>query len=233
MPTLVLLRHGESVWNAKDLFTGWTDVDLTAKGLAEAHTAGSALAAEGLTFDQAYTSVLKRAIKTLNETLEAMDLLWLPVEKSWRLNERHYGALQGLNKAETASRCGEDVVAAWRRSWDTPPPRMSPAQMQILSQDRRYAGVAAAALPFSESLKDTVDRIMPFWTETIAPALRRGQRTLLVAHGNSLRGLVKVLSGISDQDICTFHIPTGNPLVYTLDDALQPTSRRFVGSPRG
>ena len=228
MPTLVLLRHGESVWNKENLFTGWTDVDLTEQGMREAREAGGRLAAAGYRFDVCFTSVLKRAIKTLHLALEEMDLLWLPVEKSWRLNERHYGALQGLNKAETAARYGKEQVFVWRRSWDVPPPPLEAGDKRGPANDPRYAGLPVALLPRSESLKDTVDRVMPFWQEAIAPALRRGQHALVAAHGNSLRGLVKFLSAVPDADIPAFEIPTGSPLVYELDEALRPEDRHFL-----
>jgi 2,3-bisphosphoglycerate-dependent phosphoglycerate mutase len=228
MPELVLLRHGQSVWNEKNLFTGWTDVDLTAQGAREAHEAGMRLAAAGHGFDVCFTSVLKRAIKTLDLVLEEMDFLWLPVEKDWRLNERHYGALQGLNKTQTAEQYGAAQVFAWRRSWDVPPPPLERSDGRHPCHDRRYGKVPPALLPCSESLKDTVYRVMPCWQEAIAPALRRGERVLVVAHGNSLRGLVKFLSGISDHEITTFEMPTGAPLVYELDNALTPLSRHFL-----
>lgn len=226
--TLVLLRHGESVWNQKNLFTGWTDVDLTERGVSEAQEAGRRLAAHGYSFDLCFTSVLKRAIKTLHYTLDAMDLLWLPVEKDWRLNERHYGALQGLNKAETAARYGDEQVLLWRRSWDTAPPALTAEDQRHPGHDPRYAHLPAAALPQTESLKDTVARVVPFWQEAIAPALRQGDRVLVAAHGNSLRGLVKYLSNVPDQDIVGFEMPTGQPLVYELDAALKPTRRFFL-----
>jgi 2,3-bisphosphoglycerate-dependent phosphoglycerate mutase len=226
--TLVLLRHGQSVWNKENLFTGWTDVDLTEQGLREAREAGVRLAAAGYRFDVCFTSVLKRAIKTLDLALEAMDLLWLPVHKSWRLNERHYGALQGLNKAETAERYGDEKVLAWRRSWDVPPPKLETGDERHPVNDRRYGMVPATLLPLSESLKDTVDRVMPYWHEAIAPALRRSESVLVVAHGNSLRGLVKFLSEVPDQEIPAFEMPTGSPLIYELDEALQPMRRYFL-----
>jgi 2,3-bisphosphoglycerate-dependent phosphoglycerate mutase len=228
MPTLVLLRHGESVWNKENLFTGWTDVDLSEQGLREAHEAGVRLAAAGYRFDTAFTSVLKRAMKTLHLALEAMDLLWIPEQKSWRLNERHYGDLQGLNKAETAAKYGKDQVFIWRRSWDIPPPPLPAGDKREASNDPRYAAVPPAQLPRSESLKDTVDRVLPFWHEAIAPALHSGQNVLVAAHGNSLRGLVKFLSAVPDNEIPEFELPTGSPLIYELDDALQPRDRRFL-----
>ena len=228
MPTLVLLRHGESVWNKENLFTGWTDVDLTEEGMREARDAGSQMAAAGFSFDLCFTSVLKRAIKTLHLALEEMDLLWLPEQKSWRLNERHYGALQGLNKAETAARYGKEQVFVWRRSWDVPPPPLDAGDKREPTNDPRYVGLAVGLLPQSESLKDTVERVMPFWHEAIAPALRRGERVIVAAHGNSLRGLVKFLSAVPDADIPAFEIPTGSPLVYQLDDELRPEDRQFL-----
>lgn len=228
MPSLVLLRHGQSVWNKEDLFTGWTDVDLSEQGIQEAQAAGRKMTAEGLDFDLCFTSVLKRAMKTLNLALEQMDRLWLPVEKSWRLNERHYGGLQGLNKAETTAKHGKDQVFIWRRSFDIPPPPLPEGDPRLPDQDRRYAGVPKAELPRTESLKDTVARVLPYWNEAIAPALQGGKRVLIAAHGNSLRGLVKHLDQISDQDIPAFEIPTGTPLVYDLDDRLKPKSRRFL-----
>lgn len=229
MHTVVLLRHGQSVWNEANLFTGWTDVDLTGQGLREARQAGVRLAARGYSFDVCFTSVLKRAIKTLHLALEEMDLLWLPVQKSWRLNERHYGTLQGLNKAETAERYGNEQVFAWRRTWDVPPPPLDLGDKRQPVNDPRYAKVPAMLLPRSESLKDTVDRVMPYWHEAIAPALRRGERVLVVAHGNSLRGLVKFLSEVSDKEIAEFEMPTGVPLVYELDETLRPRRRDFLG----
>jgi 2,3-bisphosphoglycerate-dependent phosphoglycerate mutase len=225
---LVLLRHGQSVWNRDDLFTGSADVDLSEQGVAEAKAAGSRLAAAGVGFDLCYTSVLKRAIKTLDLALEEMDLLWLPVEKSWRLNERHYGALQGLNKRQTAAEHGADQVKRWRRSWDVPPPRLELSDPRHPAYDPRYAKLPRADLPASESLKETVDRTLPLWHERIAPALRAGNRVLIAAHGNSLRGLVKYLSNIDDADIPNFEIPTGNPLIYELDRELCPTRRYFL-----
>ena len=230
MPTLVLLRHGQSFWNEANLFTGWTDVDLTDLGMQEARKAGARLKTEGYTFDRCFTSVLKRAIKTLHAALDKMDLLWLPEQKSWRLNERHYGALQGLDKAETAERYGKERVFAWRRSWDVPPPSLGTDDRRYPANDRRYAELPVTLLPRSESLKDTVHRVMPCWDEAIAPALRRGERVLVVAHGNSLRGLVKFLSDIPDEEIPGFEMPTGRPLVYELDDTLLPTRRHFLES---
>jgi 2,3-bisphosphoglycerate-dependent phosphoglycerate mutase len=230
MPTLVLLRHGESVWNKENRFTGWTDVDLSETGRQEALTAGRLLSEAGLTFDIAYTSVLKRAIRTCCIALDELDLLWIPVLRSWRLNERHYGALQGLNKAETAAKHGDEQVKIWRRSYDTRPPALTADDPRHPGRDPRYAGMAAADLPLTESLKDTVARFLPYWTDTIAPSIRDGQRVLIAAHGNSLRALVKYLDGISDEDIVELNIPTGVPLVYELDDNLAAVSRRYLGS---
>ena len=229
MHKLVLLRHGESTWNKENRFTGWKDVDLSEKGLAEAKEAGRLMKEAGLTFDVAYTSVLKRAIKTLNVALEEMDLLWLPVVKSWRLNERHYGALQGLNKAETAAKHGEEQVKIWRRSYDIPPPPLSADDERSSGRDPRYASLAPGEIPASESLKDTVARFLPYWHETIAPAIRSGQRVLIAAHGNSLRALVKYLDDVSDHDIVELNIPTGIPLVYELDDQLKPILHYYLG----
>ena len=229
MPTLVLLRHGESDWNRENRFTGWTDVDLSARGLEEAKAAGRLLKAEGLDFDLAYTSVLKRAIRTLWIAMDELDRVWVPVEKSWRLNERHYGALQGLNKAETAAKYGEAQVLAWRRAYDTPPPALEPGDERSPARDPRYATLAKAELPLTECLKDTVARVIPYWEGTIAPAIRAGRRVIIAAHGNSLRALVKYLDGVSDADIVGLNIPTGVPLVYDLDDALRPRSHRYLG----
>ena len=229
MPTLVLLRHGESVWNKENRFTGWTDVDLSEAGRAEAVNAGRLLRAEGLAFDIAYTSLLKRAIRTCWMTLDELDLLWIPVERNWRLNERHYGALQGLNKAETAAKHGDDQVKIWRRSYDIPPPALTADDPRHPGRDPRYAGLSPAELPLTESLKDTVARFLPYWEETIAPAIRDRKRVLIAAHGNSLRALVKYLDRISDEDIIELNIPTGVPLVYELDDQLNAVSRRYLG----
>jgi len=227
---LVLVRHGQSTWNLDNLFTGWTDVDLTEQGRAEARSAGELLHAEGLTFDIAFTSVLKRAIRTLWSVLDAMDLMWIPVERSWRLNERHYGALQGLNKAQTVERHGAEQVKIWRRSYDIPPPPLELDDPRHPRFDRRYAGLAASDLPATESLKDTLARVEPFWVARIAPELRAGRNVLIVAHGNSLRALVKMLDGMSEADIVEFNIPTGVPIVYELDEALRPAKpRRFLG----
>ncbi len=225
MPTLVLLRHGQSAWNLENRFTGWWDVNLTDKGIAEATAAGVAMAAAGLDFDRCFTSVQTRAIKTLDLALEAMGRLWLPVVKDWQLNERHYGGLTGLNKAETAAKHGEDQVKIWRRSFDVPPPPLEPGSPWDLSGDRRYAGIA---VPASESLKDTIARVLPYWDSAIVPELRAGKRIIIAAHGNSLRALVKHLSGISDADIVHEEIPTGKPMVYELADDLTAVGRRYL-----
>jgi 2,3-bisphosphoglycerate-dependent phosphoglycerate mutase len=229
MPKLVLLRHGESDWNRENRFTGWTDVDLSARGVEEARAAGRLLRAEGHTFDLAFTSVLKRAIRTLHLALEELDLLWLPVHKSWRLNERHYGALQGLNKSETASKFGEAQVLAWRRSYDTPPPALEPGDPRSEAKDPRYAALSPAELPLTECLKDTVARVLPYWHEAIAPAVRGGARVLVAAHGNSIRALVKYLDAVSDTDIVGLNIPTGIPLVYELGNDLRPLRHYYLG----
>ena len=226
---LILCRHGQSDWNLKNLFTGWTDVDLTEKGIAEAREAGRTLAEAGYEFDVAYTSVLKRAIRTLWLIQDEMDLMWLPVHRSWRLNERHYGALQGLNKAETAEKYGEDQVHVWRRSYDTPPPPLEEDDERHPRFDRRYAGIAD--LPATESLKTTLERVVPYWDDVIAPDLLAGRHVLIAAHGNSLRALVKMLDGMSDEEITGLNIPTGIPLAYELDDDLKPRSREFLGDP--
>jgi 2,3-bisphosphoglycerate-dependent phosphoglycerate mutase len=228
MHKLVLLRHGESGWNRENRFTGWTDVDLSAQGVEEARAAGRLLKAGGYAFDLAHTSLLKRAIRSLHLALEELDQLWLPVLKDWRLNERHYGALQGLNKAETAAKFGEAQVLAWRRSYDTPPPALEPGDARYEGGDPRYRGVA---VPRTECLKDTVARVIPYWDGAIAPAIRAGRRVLVVAHGNSLRALVKHLDGISDADIVGMNVPTGVPLVYELDDDLRPLEHRYLGDP--
>ena len=226
---LVLCRHGQSDWNLKNLFTGWHDVDLTAKGNEEAIAAGRLLRELGYDFDVAYTSVLKRAIRTLWHVLDQMDLMWIPVIRDWRLNERHYGALQGLNKAETAAKYGDEQVHIWRRSYDIPPPALELDDDRHPSHDRRYAGISK--LPATESLKLTLDRVLPCWNERIAPELKAGRNVLIAAHGNSLRALVKMLDGISDEEITGFNIPTGIPLAYELDEALRPVSRQFLGDP--
>jgi 2,3-bisphosphoglycerate-dependent phosphoglycerate mutase len=226
---LVLLRHGQSTWNLENLFTGWVDVDLSDQGTLEAQEAARLLREEGIDFDLAFTSVLKRAIRTLWITLDGMDLMWLPVERSWRLNERHYGALQGLDKARTVERHGAEQVKIWRRSYDIPPPPLSLDDPQHPRFDRRYAGVPAADLPSAESLKDTLARVLPYWGSRIAPELAAGRNVLLVAHGNSIRALVKMLDGISDQEIVGLNIPTGVPLLYELDAGLKPRSSRYLG----
>ena len=231
MHRLVLLRHGESVWNRENRFTGWTDVDLTEKGGTEARDAGRLMAAEKFEFDVAYTSVLKRAIRTLWIALDEMDLLWIPVHRAWRLNERHYGALQGLNKAETAAQHGEAQVKIWRRSYDIPPPPLTGHDPRHPSHDRRYADLTHHELPLTESLKDTVARFLPYWHDTIAPAIRAGRRVIVAAHGNSLRALVKYLDNVSDQDIVDVNIPTGIPLVYLLNDDLEPLQKFYLGDP--
>jgi 2,3-bisphosphoglycerate-dependent phosphoglycerate mutase len=228
---LVLIRHGESTWNKENRFTGWTDVDLSAKGREEALDGGRVLKAEGYTFDVAYTSVLKRAIRTLWTVLDEMELMWIPVHRSWRLNERHYGALQGLNKAETAAKFGEDQVKIWRRSYDIPPPALTPDDERYPGHDPRYRGLTAAELPLTECLKDTVARFLPLWHDTIAPAIKGGQKVLIAAHGNSLRALVKYLDDIPEKDIVELNIPTGMPLVYELDDDLKALKHYYLGDP--
>ena len=231
MPTLVLLRHGESTWNRENRFTGWTDVDLSERGLVEAQDAGRLLREGEYCFDVAYTSVLKRAIRTLWIALDALDLLWIPVTKSWRLNERHYGALQGLNKAETAAKHGDAQTKIWRRSYDIPPPPVTVDDPRHPSHDPRYTGLSASELPLTESLKDTVARFLPYWHDTIAPAIASGQRVLIAAHGNSLRALVKYLDNIPESAIVELNIPTGIPLVYELDDDLKPLRHYYLGDP--
>ena len=229
MKKVILLRHGESVWNKENRFTGWTDVDLTAKGAEEAKTAGELMRDAGFVFDLAHTSVLRRAIKTLWLALEQLDLMWIPVLHSWRLNERHYGALQGLNKAETAGKFGEQQVLAWRRSYDVPPPALAQDDVRCPGSDPRYRGLAPAQVPLTECLKDTVARVLPYWNQSIAPDIRAGKRILIAAHGNSLRALVKYLDKVSDQDIVSLNIPTGVPLVYELDDVLKPIRNYYLG----
>ena len=231
MHKLILLRHGESDWNRENRFTGWTDVDLSVKGAEEARAGGRLLKAEGYDIDLAFTSVLRRAIKTLWLALEEMDRMWIPVEHSWRLNERHYGALQGLNKAETAAKFGEDQVLVWRRSYDTPPPALEKSDPRFPGGDPRYAALDASDLPLTECLKDTVARVMPFWNGSIAPAVRAGRRVIVAAHGNSLRALVKYLDGVTDADIVGLNIPTGIPLVYELDASLKPLRHYYLGDP--
>jgi len=225
----VLIRHGESTWNLENRFTGWTDVDLTPTGLAQAVSAGRLLKAEGFDFDLAYTSVLKRATRTLWHVLDEMDRTWLPVVHSWRLNERHYGALQGLNKADMAKQYGDEQVLIWRRSYDTPPPALDPQDPRCERGDRRYARLGAGQVPLTECLKDTVARVLPFWNESMAPAIKSGRRVVVAAHGNSIRALVKYLDTISEADIVGLNIPNGIPLVYELDDQLRPISRRYLG----
>ena len=229
MKKIVLLRHGESVWNKENRFTGWTDVDLSPQGVEEAQQAGRLLLEEGFVFDVAYTSLLKRAIRTLYILQDEMDSLWIPVYKNWRLNERHYGALQGLNKAETAARYGEKQVLDWRRSYDIPPPPLSPEDERFPGRDPRYADLAPRELPLTECLKDTVTRFVPYWEEVIAPAVKEGRRILIAAHGNSLRALIKYLDHISDRDIVGLNIPTGAPLIYELDDDLRPIRHYYLG----
>ena len=231
MKKLVLLRHGESLWNKENRFTGWTDVELTPKGVQEAIEAGRTLRNEGYRFDAAYTSVLKRAIKTLWLVLEEMELMWIPVYRSWRLNERHYGALQGLDKAETVAKHGMDQVHIWRRSYDVRPPALTVDDERYPARDPRYADLLPGQLPFTECLKDTVDRFLPYWREVIEPAVRKGTLVLIVAHGNSLRALVKHLDGISDEEILGINIPTGIPLVYELADDLGPIRHYYLGDP--
>ncbi|WP_034302903.1 2,3-diphosphoglycerate-dependent phosphoglycerate mutase [Herbaspirillum sp. RV1423] len=229
MYKIVFMRHGESTWNLANRFTGWVDVDLTEKGVAEAKQAGKLLKEAGFTFDLAYTSVLKRAIRTLWTTLDEMDLMWLPVQHDWRLNERHYGALQGLNKAETAAQYGEEQVLIWRRSYDTPPNPLDPNDPRASYNDPRYAGLKREEIPLTECLKDTVARVLPAWNESIAPAIRAGKRIIISAHGNSLRALIKYLDGISDNDIVGLNIPNGQPLVYELDADLKPIKSYYLG----
>ena len=231
MYKLVLLRHGESTWNKENRFTGWTDVDLTEHGRAEAKEAGRLLREGGYVFDLAYTSVLKRAIRTLGIALDALDLLWIPVIKDWRLNERHYGALQGLNKAETAAKHGDAQTKIWRRSYDIPPPPLTADDPRHPSRDPRYAGLSANELPLTETLKDTVARFLPYWHSTIAPSIAAGRRVIVAAHGNSLRALVKYLDDIDEQTIVELNIPTGIPLVYELDDDLRPLRSFYLGDP--
>jgi 2,3-bisphosphoglycerate-dependent phosphoglycerate mutase len=228
MIKLVLLRHGESIWNRENRFTGWTDVDLSPKGVEEAGQAAELLKKEGFSFDVCYTSYLKRAIKTLWIVLEKMDLMWLPVLKSWHLNERHYGALQGLSKLETAEKVGKEQVFAWRRSYDVRPPALEMSDKRFPGHDLRYAQLADGRLPCTESLKDTIERVLPYWKDVIAPDIRQGKRVLISAHGNSLRGLVKHLEGISDDEIPNVEIPTGIPLIYELDENMKPIKRYYL-----
>tara|TARA_R110002072_G_scaffold54084_7_gene142204 strand:- start:185 stop:889 length:705 start_codon:yes stop_codon:yes gene_type:complete len=228
MPQLILLRHGQSLWNKENRFTGWIDVDLSEQGLNEAKAAGELIAAQDLKPDLCFTSYLTRAIKTLHLAQENMDRLWAPVEKSWRLNERHYGDLQGLNKAEMAAKVGEEQVKIWRRSYDTPPPPLALDDERHPAHEERYRALTAEQLPATESLKSTVERVLPYWDEAIAPALRDGKRVLIAAHGNSLRGLIKFLDGVSDADILSVEIATGRPLFYQLDDDLKPVERYYL-----
>jgi 2,3-bisphosphoglycerate-dependent phosphoglycerate mutase len=229
MYKIVFMRHGESTWNLENRFTGWTDVDLTEKGVREAKSAGQVLKEAGFTFDVAYTSVLKRAIRTLWLALDDMDMMWLPIKNDWRLNERHYGALQGLDKGETAAKYGDAQVLVWRRSYDTPPPPLAADDERTSFADPRYAGVPKDSIPLTECLKDTVARVMPVWDEEIAPAIRAGKKILISAHGNSLRALIKMLDGISDEDIVGLNIPNGQPLVYELDADLKPIRHYYLG----
>ena len=231
MRQLVLLRHGESAWNKENRFTGWTDVDLTEQGVAEAKSAARVLKAKGFVFDVAHTSVLKRAIRTLWIVLDAMDLMWIPVHRSWRLNERHYGALQGLNKAETAAKFGDEQVLVWRRSYDVPPPALQPSDPRHPGSDPRYAQLSPSELPLTECLKDTVARFLPYWHEVIAPSVKAGQKVIIAAHGNSLRALVKYLDNVGDAEIVGLNIPTGIPLVYELADDLKPLRHYYLGDP--
>ncbi len=231
MIKVVLIRHGESQWNLENRFTGWTDVDLTPKGVAEAHEAARLLGEGGYAFDVVYTSVLKRAIRTQGIVMEDLDLLWVPVVRHWRLNERHYGDLQGLNKAETTTKFGEEQVKIWRRSYATPPPPLTAADARYPGHDPRYKGLSSDDLPLTESLKDTVARFLPYWHETIAPEIKAGKRVLVAAHGNSLRALVKYLDDVPESEIVELNIPTGIPLVYELDDALRPVRHYYLGDP--
>jgi 2,3-bisphosphoglycerate-dependent phosphoglycerate mutase len=231
MHKIVLLRHGESAWNKENRFTGWTDVDITDVGREEARRAGRLMREAGLDFDIAFCSVLKRAVRTLWIALDEMDRMWLPVRNSWRLNERHYGALQGLNKAETAAKFGDEQVLLWRRSYDVPPPALERSDPRHPSNDRRYSGLAPSELPLTECLKDTVARFVPYWTDTIAPEVKAGKRVIIAAHGNSIRALVKYLDDISDEDIVGLNIPTGMPLVYELDASLKPLKHYYLGNP--
>ncbi|HAV10495.1 MAG TPA: 2,3-diphosphoglycerate-dependent phosphoglycerate mutase [Dehalococcoidia bacterium] len=231
MTKLVIVRHGESIWNKENRFTGWVDVDLSEKGIAEAWKAGQILKKEGYIFDVAYTSVLKRAIRTLWLVLDEMDLMWIPVHNSWRLNERFYGGLTGLNKADTAEKYGEEKVLIWRRSYDTPPPEMKKEDARYPGRDPRYQGLSEKDIPLTESLKDTVARFLPYWHETIAPSVRAGKRVIISAHGNSLRALIKFLDDMSEVDIVKLNLPTGIPLVYELDNDLKPLKHYYLGDP--
>jgi len=228
---LVLLRHGESIWNKENRFTGWTDVDLSEKGIKEAHESGRVLKKEGYVFDIAYTSVLKRAIRTLWIALDEMDLMWIPVYRSWRLNERHYGALQGLNKSETAQKYGDEQVLIWRRSYDTPPSALEKTDKRYPGNDPIYKGMDEKDIPLTECLKDTVERFLPYWHETIAPTIKSGKKVIIAAHGNSLRALVKYLDNVSDEEIVRLNIPTGIPLIYELDQDLHPIKHYYLGDP--
>ncbi len=229
MYKIVFMRHGESTWNLENRFTGWTDVDLTEKGMREAKSAGQVLKAEGYTFDVAYTSVLKRAVRTLWLALDEMDMMWLPIKNDWRWNERHYGALQGLDKGETAAKYGDAQVLVWRRSYDTPPPPLAEGDERTSFNDPRYALVPKHSIPLTECLKDTVERVMPMWEEEIVPAIKAGKKILISAHGNSLRAVIKMLDGISDADIVGLNIPNGQPLVYELDADLKPIRHYYLG----
>ena len=229
MKKIVLLRHGESIFNKENRFTGWTDVDLSAKGLEEAKNCGRLLLKEHFVFDVAFTSVLKRAIRTLWITLDEMDQMWIPINNSWRLNERHYGSLQGLNKAETAAKYGEEQILIWRRSYDIQPPALTPDDKRYPGLDPRYKNLIKQEVPFTECLKDTVNRFLPYWKESIVPLIQSGQRVIIVAHGNSLRALVKYLDNMSDQDVLKLNIPTGIPLIYELDDNLKPIQNYYLG----
>lgn len=229
MHKLVLIRHGESTWNRENRFTGWTDVDLNEKGLGEAKAAGQLLKKEGYSFDRSFVSVLKRALKTNWMILDELDQLWIPIERSWRLNERHYGSLQGLNKAETAAKFGDEQVLVWRRSYDVPPPALEKSDERFPGHDPRYKDVPAADLPLTECLKDTVDRVLPYWHEEIAPSVSRGEKVLVTAHGNTLRAMVKYLDNLSEEEVLALNIPTGIPLVYELDENLKPIRHYYLG----
>ena len=229
MHKLVLIRHGESTWNQENRFTGWTDVDLNAKGLGEAKAAGQLLKKEGYTFDRSFVSLLKRALRTNWMILDELDELWIPIERSWRLNERHYGSLQGLNKAETAAKFGEEQVLIWRRSYDVPPPALQQSDERFPGHDPRYRNMTEAELPLTECLKDTVDRVIPYWLNEIAPAVKRGEKVLVTAHGNTLRALVKYFDNLSEEEVLALNIPTGIPLVYELDDNLKPIRHYYLG----
>jgi 2,3-bisphosphoglycerate-dependent phosphoglycerate mutase len=229
MHKLVLIRHGESTWNQENRFTGWTDVDLNAKGLGEAKAAGQLLKKEGYTFDRSFVSLLKRALRTNWMILDELDELWIPIERSWRLNERHYGSLQGLNKAETAAKFGEEQVLIWRRSYDVPPPALEKSDERFPGHDPRYRNMTEAELPLTECLKDTVERVIPYWLNEIAPAVKRGEKVLVTAHGNTLRALVKYFDNLSEEEVLALNIPTGIPLVYELDDNLKPIRHYYLG----